>query len=225
MKKWPDDALIFEKKRVSGDPFALAALKGEFERRRGDEVQPPWFDDKYEMLADLELALEEEYEEYDDWDDGESFMVYEDLTPEIKAMIRHLAEIERKDLELSRQHVGKRYEDILPGEMDVLVKQKAAGEKVRSEIMHSELAEDIPVLDPEDIDDKKEMAAKLLFMYSQDRVNAEIHGGKPNEDLFYAAANMYGDAIAEEMSLYNGADDDEEWDDDNEAEMVKARWN
>ena len=211
-KKWPDSALQFEKKRVADDPLALTALFGEFDRRKGAEAQPPWFDDKYEMLADLELAVDEENDEYED--EGDSFVIYEDLPSEIQEMIRKLAEVERKDLDLSRQHLGQRLDDLSPKEMDVLMKQKAVGEKARAALMHSELAEDIPVLDPDGVDDKKDMAAKLFFMYSLNRVSAEVNGEKPNEDLFYAAANMYGDAVAEEMSRYN--DDDEDWDEEDE---------
>ena len=235
-KRWPDDALRFEARRVREDPRAMEALKGELKRRSSAEVQPPWFDDFDEMWDDLELAVEQEEpedwddEDDDDDDDYDSYYDYDDepearpiihseqLDEEETDLIRQLASLQREEAKLTEKmgESGK----LKPGDRKKFRELLEKAQIVRNNLISTDLAEETmgetDFFDNwERVESIKDLAAQLLFMYGEDRLAAEAEGKEINEDFFLAGMNLYRTAAklqkaleTGEMSDYLDVDDD-----------------
>ncbi|MBO5567587.1 MAG: hypothetical protein J6A79_01385, partial [Clostridia bacterium] len=64
------------------------------------------------------------------------------------------------------------------------------------------------------IEDLKTMAAQMFFLYSQERMRAEVEGREPDEEFFYAGSNLYAHAVVSQIADANADEEDDEADDD-----------
>ena len=56
------------------------------------------------------------------------------------------------------------------------------------------------------VEDLKDMAAHLFFLYAQERYAAEMAGKEPSEDFYYAACHLYDHAMFEQSSAEDEKD-------------------
>lgn len=247
---WIDDALKYERRRVMDDPYAMAALDAEKDRRAHHDDEnnnPPWFDDAASLVADFSMALEEEVHSAstcdglnnNDWDENIPVDTKADLS-KITSLITSLADIQHEEMAFDASHpTDADYEKWL----DMMTR----GDEVRDAILRSDYARSFIVGnrwdddDWEDDDDDETYNAAwqleyshalnkighvLLTQYSFRRVEEEIAGRRLSDDLFYAAANLLEHATIEfekmhDASIITEEDEDEEPDDPEKYEALR----
>ena len=248
---WPDDALKFEQRRIHGDPYAMAALDAEKDRRvhpDDENNNPPWFDDAASLVADFSMALEEEAHSSStriggrlddkDWDENIPVDTRADLS-EITSLITSLANIQHEEMAFDASHpTDADYEKWL----DIMTR----GDEIRDAILRSDYARsfiagnrwDDDDWDDDDDDDTYNAAWQLeyshalnkighvlLTQYSFRRVEEETAGRRLPEDLFYAAVNLLDHATIEFEKAYDAnvstEEDEDEQDDPEKYEALR----
>ena len=175
-----NDVYLAKEARIVGDensdeydPAAVAAVRGETQRRAGKE-SPPWFDSLDDLIKALNNAAEE-----DDDHERKPIVLPEMIDPDTRRVIRKLAKIEKE-----------RWEEKEPS-TDAMF-------KLESKLMKSSFAH--MVRDGVDyVEDEKMVAAHLLFLYTQERQIALLEGRKPDEDFLLAGSCLYNIASLVQM--------------------------
>ena len=138
------------------------------------------------------------------------------LPDDIKKLIRNLAKIEKKEIAFER--ANKDAEPSQKGLKEFLaIKQK--GDDVRDALLDHPFFDDLFDAnegEPDYAEDLDKLGTLLLRSYAADRIVKEIDGKKPDENLFYAGANMLEHAVM----LKEDNEDDEEDDDNSEDEYL-----
>ena len=221
-KEWPLDELQRKSLRVSygaeeWDEDALAAVNAELNRRKHVE-EPETYDDWDDVVEALEEDAEEDFEDFNP--DHRPLVFVDDISLLTRKLIKDVAKVEQDELAFRKENVSKGLDvaDMIFSMDDEAMKKSSElqerGWKAREALMNSDLGQAIlDMYDP--IEDMKDMAAQMLFLYAQDRMRAETSGGKPDEDYFYAGYNLYSHAAVAQMAY---DEDDEYYEDDDDDE-------
>lgn len=164
--------IVADENNEEYDPAAFAAVRGEIQRRAGIEASP-WFDNLDDLIAELNKVMEENTYDY-----RKPIITPNQVDPVSRGLIRDLAKLEKE-----------RWEGKKPSMDPILVLQ--------SRIMDSSFS--LRIRDCFDyVEDRKMVAAHLLFLYAQERQMAEQEGREPNEDFFMAGSSLYNIAAIEQ---------------------------
>ena len=179
------------------DLYAHIAAVTELRRRKNgtdDYLCGEW----EEVLDRLtEEDDEEEAEEAEAATARRPLIFPDDLSLPVRQMIRKAAEQEREETAFR-----KRVTAMKPGEIteEILKENDALQEKgrgPRQALTESDLGKQI--LRGEDpVENMKTLAAQMFFLYSSARILAEADGTEPEEDFYYAGANLYAHAAADQ---------------------------
>ena len=229
-KRWPDKKLEEEAALVSEDSEEydedISAVIEVEQRRRAGMLMVPEFDNWEAMIGYLDDYAADAF-----GDGGRRPLVFVDDVPlPIRKMVKDLARVERDELAARKENAGK-YPDVasMLMNMDEFSSRRSAklqeeGQYLRQKIVESELGE--AVLDGYDyVEDMKDMAAQLFFLYAQERIMAESEGREPDEDYFYAANNLLTHAMIAQIA--DDDEDEEEYDpdlDDGTGEELDSVW-
>lgn len=216
-QKWSVAGLKKEAKRVAfgtkdWDEDALTAIDTELERRNHSEALLCFgkWDDLMDALYDDD---NEDYEDEDEEEDRRPIIYPEDITLPTRKLIRDVARIEHEEMAFRKKNAGKQPSDLNEKTVKEFLKLDKKGWKARETLMNSDLAQMILELyDP--IEDLKMMAAQMFFLYSQERMRAEVEGREPDEEFFYAGSNLYAHAVVSQIADANADEEDDEADDD-----------
>ena len=207
---WPDRLLNSELSRVSQgkdyDPYAMCAIDMEQGRRKGKEYFPT-FDD-WDDLMDYMLGDEDDDDDDDRDDDRRPLILLDELSQKEKDLIRKLAENEKERIKMPK---GGKIVNLFENspEMEEREKQFKRGNELRRMLMNTDFA--MQITDGDDyIEDMKVVAAHLLFLYTQERQNAEQEGRTPDESYFYAGSSFYNFAAMQQMMEEDEDDEDED---------------
>ena len=198
--KWTDNKLKKEAARTEDeDEDAFAAVEMELRRRTG-LLSVPEFDDWDDLVSFVENYMADTL-------DRRPLFLLEDLSLPVRKKIRDVAKIAREEIAFRKKDKSSVDYEELDQQIESLVNR---GWKAREKLLDSELGDDLlDVYDP--IEQMKMMAGQMLFLYAESRLKAETEGGKPDEDFFYAGANLYSHAVADQI---HEEDEDDDEDDD-----------
>jgi len=182
------------------DVFAHVAVVTEL-RRRKDGTDDYLCEDWEEVLE----RLTEEDDEEDGEEDGEEeektglvpLLYPEDLSLPARKMISDAAKLEHEELAFRRKVAALKPGDIGDDMWKEFKSLDRRGNGIRADLLHSSLGKGIPP-EKEPLEYMKAVAARLFFLYSHTRMHAEILGGEPEEDFYYAASNLYAHAMADQ---------------------------
>lgn len=207
---FPLDVLEREFKRTEldsddWDEDLHAAVEVELLRRKSgmDTCRCDKWEDVLKMLEDDDAD-----------DDGRRPLVFPgELSLPTRKLIREVAKIEHEEIAFRKKNVHKTAEDIDEATKKEFMELDSRGWDIREALLDSDLG-DIILEKYDPVEDMKTMAAQLFFLYSQTRLKAEVVGGKPDEDLFYAGSNLYAHAVVDQLEDEEDEYDDEEEDDE-----------
>ena len=206
---WTNSKLKKEAGRVGEgmeyyDEDASAALETEQNRRAG-LLSVPEFDDWKEFVAYVEQYAEDAFGD----DDRRPLVFPDELSLPTRKLIREVAKIEHEEIAFRKKNLHKASEDIDEATKKEFMELDNRGWDIREALLDSDLGD--LILDKYDpVEDMKTMAAQMFFLYSQTRMKAEIEGGKPDEDLFYAGSNLYAHAVVDQIEEEKDDDEDDE---------------
>lgn len=147
--------------------------------------------------------------------DRKPLIFAQDIPQTIRKTIQELAKVDRDEIVLRKENAekGRDISDILLNTDEFTARRESRlqkdGYRLRQELMDSELGE--AILEGFDyVEDMKTMAAQLMFLYMEERINAESSGETPDDDFIYAAHNLYTYAAIAQIA----DDDDDEYDDE-----------
>lgn len=148
--------------------------------------------------------------------DRKPLIFAQDIPQTIRKTIQELAKVDQDEISLRKENAekGRDISDILLNTDEFTARRESRlqkdGYRLRQELMDSELGE--AILEGFDyVEDMKTMAAQLMFLYMEERINAESSGETPDDDFFYAAHNLYTYAAIAQIA---NDDDDDEYDDE-----------
>lgn len=108
---------------------------------------------------------------------------FDRLPTGVQKLVKRLADLERKELEVLR--------DNLPDEEERVLELMGKADAVVGELFCTKFAmEELGVCYPDSPDDLMEMGEYFLGEYALDRLYAEEYGEQYSEDLFYAGAYL-----------------------------------
>ena len=212
-RKWSVAGLKKEARRVAfgaedWDEDALTAIDAELARRNHSE-EPLCIKNWNGLLN----ALADDDEEEDDDEDRRPIIYPEDITLPTRRLIRDVAKMEHEEMAFRKKNAAKQPGDLNEKTIKEFMKLDEKGWKAREALMNSDLAQMIlECYDP--IEDLKTMAAQMFFLYSQERMRAEVEGREPDEEFFYAGSNLYAHAVVSQIADANADEEDDEADDD-----------
>lgn len=219
---WPDQRLVSELSRVSQgkdyDPYAMCAIDMEQSRRRGQEYFRTFGD--RDALMDF-LMGEDNEENRNDESEKEHARIFHnsDLSEDDVAIIRRLAAVFREEVDMQKGHgeygvIEDSSSEFNGKFLDILMREA----EIQAQLLHSTFANRV-IPDRSAsysgnvwirVDELKTLASHLMFMYGEDRLEAEAFGEKTDEDFFFAGMSCYRSAVSLEESLQeeNGEDDE-----------------
>ncbi len=129
---------------------------------------------------------------------------------DVSKLIKRLAKIEKDEIDFTRKYAN---EKMTEKRMETWLKMMNKGENIRDEMIRHSFFADVyeGVEERCHYTDMHQLGMILMNAYTMDRIEKEVHGEEPDEDLFYAAASLIQNAMTE---MEGEEDDDEDWDDD-----------